>query len=118
MINSLGIITLDPLYFLLVGPAMLLALWAQFRVKSTYHQTARVPARSGLTGAEARPNNARRGALTPSEAPTLKACGPLSATNQSHCPSRSTERDSEKRAVSSPAMTPGPARNDGARDRT
>ncbi|MCW5765176.1 MAG: zinc metallopeptidase [Phycisphaeraceae bacterium] len=53
MINSLGIITLDPLYFLLVGPAMLLALWAQFRVKSTYHQTARVPARSGLTGAEA-----------------------------------------------------------------
>lgn len=27
----------DPMYFLFIGPAMLLGLWAQFRIKSTYH---------------------------------------------------------------------------------
>jgi Zn-dependent membrane protease YugP len=26
----------DPLYFLMLGPAMLLAVWAQFKVKRTY----------------------------------------------------------------------------------
>ncbi len=43
----------DPMYFLIVGPAMLLALWAQFRVKATYAQAMRVPAESGMSGAEA-----------------------------------------------------------------
>ena len=41
----------DPLYFLFLAPAMLLALWAQARVKSTYHQAMQVDAR--LTGAAA-----------------------------------------------------------------
>ncbi len=43
----------DPLYFLLLAPGLLLAMWAQFKVKSAYHQAAGVPVRSGLSGAEA-----------------------------------------------------------------
>lgn len=43
----------DPLYFLIVGPAMLLALWAQFKVKGTFAQASRVPVRAGINGAEA-----------------------------------------------------------------
>jgi len=43
----------DPMYWLFLGPAMLLALWAQFRVKSAYAQMSRVPVSSGLTGAQA-----------------------------------------------------------------
>jgi hypothetical protein len=31
---------------------MLLALWAQFRVRSAYHEASQVPAQSGLSGAE------------------------------------------------------------------
>lgn len=42
----------DPMYFLFVGPAMLLAMWAQYRVKSAYAMGSRVGARSGLSGAE------------------------------------------------------------------
>ena len=41
----------DPVYFLFVGPALLLGLWAQFRVKSTYAATQRMPA--PLSGAAA-----------------------------------------------------------------
>jgi Zn-dependent membrane protease YugP len=43
----------DPVYLLFVVPGMLLALWAQFRVKSAYAEASRVPARSGYTGAQA-----------------------------------------------------------------
>jgi hypothetical protein len=43
----------DPMYFLFVGPAMLLALWAQFKVKSTFAAAAQTPVASGLDGAEA-----------------------------------------------------------------
>lgn len=43
----------DPVYLLFVGPAMLLALWAQWRVKATYAQAMAVPASSGMSGAEA-----------------------------------------------------------------
>lgn len=39
--------------FILVIPAILLALYAQFRVKSTYARFSKVMARSGVTGAEA-----------------------------------------------------------------
>src|SRR5688572_6340082 len=39
----------DPMYFLFIAPAFLLALWAQFRVKSTYAAAAQVPAE--LSGA-------------------------------------------------------------------
>jgi Zn-dependent membrane protease YugP len=44
---------LDPLYFVFLAPAVLLALWAQFRVQSAYHQASQLRARSGLSGAEA-----------------------------------------------------------------
>ncbi len=43
----------DPLYFIIVGPAMLLAFWAQWKVKSAYAQASRVAARSRLTGHDA-----------------------------------------------------------------
>lgn len=43
---------LDPTMILLI-PAMLLALWAQTRVKRTFAKYSKVPAASGLTGAQA-----------------------------------------------------------------
>ncbi len=43
----------DPLYFLFLAPGILLALWAQLRVQSPYAEASRIPARSGLSGAEA-----------------------------------------------------------------
>ncbi|GIX05250.1 MAG: zinc metallopeptidase [Planctomycetaceae bacterium] len=41
----------DPVYFVIVAPAILLGLWAQWRVHATYAQAMREPAR--LTGFEA-----------------------------------------------------------------
>lgn len=41
----------DPMYFVFIAPALLLALWAQFRVKSAYATAMRVPA--PLSGAAA-----------------------------------------------------------------
>jgi Zn-dependent membrane protease YugP len=41
----------DPTFILLV-PAMILALYAQTRVQSTFNRYSKVPARSGMTGAE------------------------------------------------------------------
>lgn len=43
---------LDPVYFLFVAPAMLLAMWAQWKVKSAYHEASQIPSRSGFNGAE------------------------------------------------------------------
>jgi Zn-dependent membrane protease YugP len=43
----------DPVYFLIVGPTMLLALWAQMKVKASYDKWSRFAASSGLTGAQA-----------------------------------------------------------------
>ncbi len=43
----------DPLYWLLLGPAMLLALYAQIKVKTTFSRFGRVATRRGLTGAQA-----------------------------------------------------------------
>jgi Zn-dependent membrane protease YugP len=43
----------DPMYFVFLAPGILLALWAQWRVKSAYAQASRIPARSGYSGAEA-----------------------------------------------------------------
>jgi uncharacterized protein len=43
----------DPLYFLILAPGMLLAFWAQFRVKSAFNEANRIRARSGYTGAQA-----------------------------------------------------------------
>lgn len=42
----------DPLYYLLVGPAMLLGVWAQWRVKSAFHRGAELTARSQISGAD------------------------------------------------------------------
>lgn len=44
---------LDPLYYLFLAPGLLLAMWAQFRVQSAYARASQIPARSGLSGAEA-----------------------------------------------------------------
>ncbi len=44
-------IGLDPMYFVYVAPALLLGLWAQWRVRSTYAAASQVPA--SLSGAAA-----------------------------------------------------------------
>jgi Zn-dependent membrane protease YugP len=41
----------DPMYFLFIAPG--LALWASFRVKSTFNRYSQVPSRGGRTGAQA-----------------------------------------------------------------
>lgn len=38
--------------FIIILPAFIFAMWAQNRVKSTYHKYSRVHARSGITGAQ------------------------------------------------------------------
>jgi Zn-dependent membrane protease YugP len=43
----------DPVYFIFIGPALLLSLWASFRTKSAFNKYSRVRTRRGLTGAEA-----------------------------------------------------------------
>jgi Zn-dependent membrane protease YugP len=43
----------DPVYFLFVGPAMLLSLWAGMRVKRTFARYSRMPTSGGRTGAQA-----------------------------------------------------------------
>ncbi|MFN0242324.1 MAG: zinc metallopeptidase [Planctomycetota bacterium] len=51
----------DPMYWLIVGPTMLVALWASFRVKSTFLRFSNVGVRSGMTGAQAAAAVARAG---------------------------------------------------------
>lgn len=46
-------IGLDPMYFLIIAPALILAFWAQARVKSAYAQAGRIPVSSGLSGERA-----------------------------------------------------------------
>jgi Zn-dependent membrane protease YugP len=43
----------DPLYIMLMLPTILLMLWAQNRVKSTFTKFSQVPNQRGMTGAEA-----------------------------------------------------------------
>jgi len=43
----------DPLYLLLMAPALVLSLWASYRTKSAFKKYSRVPTSSGLTGAQA-----------------------------------------------------------------
>ncbi|MGB9722390.1 MAG: zinc metallopeptidase [Chloroflexia bacterium] len=43
----------DPIYLLIVGPALLLGIIAQIMVSSAYNRYSRVPNARGLTGAEA-----------------------------------------------------------------
>ena len=42
----------DPLYFVILGPGMLLALWATLKVKSTFARYGRERVGSGMTGAQ------------------------------------------------------------------
>ena len=42
----------DPMYFLIVGPGILLSLWATWKVKSTFSKYADVPVGGGMSGAE------------------------------------------------------------------
>ncbi len=42
----------SPLYLLLVGPAMILVLWAQYKVKSTYRKNSKISASSGMSGSQ------------------------------------------------------------------
>ncbi len=43
----------DPVYFLFVGPALALSLWASFRTKSAFKKYSQVRTLGGLTGAQA-----------------------------------------------------------------
>lgn len=43
----------DPTYFLLMIPALLLSMWASWRVKSAFQKYSKVRTASGLTGAQA-----------------------------------------------------------------
>lgn len=42
----------DPIYFLFALPGMLLAMYAQYKVKSAFHRGSQIRARCGLSGAE------------------------------------------------------------------
>jgi Zn-dependent membrane protease YugP len=44
---------IDPLYYLIVGPALLLSIIAQVGVQRTFRRFSRVATRSGMTGAQA-----------------------------------------------------------------
>jgi len=48
----LAFIMFDPLYFIVLAPAMLLAFLAEMRVRSAYARAGRIPASSRLSGAE------------------------------------------------------------------
>ncbi len=42
----------DPMYFILILPALILATWAQSKVRGAFEKNSRIRARSGLSGAE------------------------------------------------------------------
>lgn len=42
----------DPLYWLVIGAGMILSLWAQFKVKGTFHKYGQMATRSRMTGAD------------------------------------------------------------------
>lgn len=52
MMNLLGFFYIDPMYFIIVGPAIVLAMIAQGMVKAAYAKAGRIRASSGLSGAE------------------------------------------------------------------
>jgi uncharacterized protein len=53
MLAMMPFVMFDPMYFLILAPAMLLAGWAQWRVKSAYAAAKEFRPRSGMSGAEA-----------------------------------------------------------------
>lgn len=54
----------DPLYWLMVGPTILLAMWASFKVQSTFREYQQFGVRSGMNGAEAARAVANAGGAT------------------------------------------------------
>lgn len=42
----------SPLYWLLVGPAIALVAWSQYKVKKTYRDNSQIPAAAGLAGSQ------------------------------------------------------------------
>lgn len=54
---------LDPMYFVFIAPALLLSIYASMLTKSRFQKYARVPADSGLTGAQAAAQMLRREGL-------------------------------------------------------
>lgn len=44
---------LDPLYFVIIAPGLLLSLWASWKTKSNFKKYSRVRSASGFTGAQA-----------------------------------------------------------------
>lgn len=44
---------IDPMYLIIVGPAILLGIWAQSRVTGSFNRWSRIANTSGLTGAQA-----------------------------------------------------------------
>ena len=44
---------MDLYYVILIGPALLLSLWAQFRLKSTFSKYSQVPCSNGINGSKA-----------------------------------------------------------------
>jgi hypothetical protein len=57
-------------YLVIVGPTLIIAMFASARVKSTFHKYARVGVRSGMTGAEAAAAVARAGGADVNIEPT------------------------------------------------
>src|SRR5689334_5988920 len=57
-------ISFDPLYWLLITPALLLAMWASLRVQSNFAKYSQVGVRTGMTGAEAARAVAQAGGVT------------------------------------------------------
>lgn len=53
----------DPLYFLFIAPGFLLALWASFKVKSTFRRYSEVSTQSGMSGAEVASEMLRRNGI-------------------------------------------------------
>ncbi len=59
MLNTLAFYLFDPVHgnwqylVYVMAPCMLLAMWAQLKVKSAYAHAAKIPPASGLTGAQA-----------------------------------------------------------------
>ena len=54
----------DPIYFVFIIPGLVLSLWASWRVKSSFDKYSKVPARSGLTGAQAAEQMLQRAGIT------------------------------------------------------
>lgn len=54
----------DPVYLMFLAPGLLLSWWASSRVKSTFAKYSQVPARSGMSGAQAARELLRRKGVT------------------------------------------------------